>query len=77
MVNVVSAEKKIKQLTSDLIKETFFMIGNRLFHQCIGIPMGIDPAPFWANLHLYSYECKFITNLMQSDKGRAMKFRNA
>ena len=39
--------------------------------------MGIDPAPFWANLHLYSYKCKFITNLMRSDKGRAMKFRNA
>ena len=52
-------------------------IGDKLFHQCIGIPMGIDPAPFWANLHLYSYECEFITSLMRSDKGRAMKFRNA
>ena len=39
--------------------------------------MGIDPAPFWANLHLYSYECAFITGLMSSDKGRAMKFRYA
>ena len=39
--------------------------------------MGIDPAPFWANLHLYSYECSFITGLMSSDKGRAMKFRYA
>ena len=36
-----------------------------------------DMAPFWANLHLYSYECEFITSLMRSDKGRAMKFRNA
>ena len=39
--------------------------------------MGIDPAPFWANLHLYSYECSFITGLMSSDKGHAMKFRYA
>ena len=39
--------------------------------------MGIDPAPFWANLHLYSYECAFITGLMSTDKGRAMKFRYA
>ena len=39
--------------------------------------MGIDPAPFWANLHLYSYECAFMTNLMKTDKGRAMKFRYA
>ena len=39
--------------------------------------MGIDPAPFWANLHLYSYEQSFITKLMKSDKGRALKFRYA
>ena len=36
--------------------------------------MGIDPAPFWANPHLYYYELAFITGLMSSDKGRAMKF---
>ena len=71
------SKNKVKQLTSHLIKETYFKIGNKIFHQCIGIPMGIDPAPFWANLHLYSYECEFITNLMRSDKGRAMKFKNA
>ena len=71
------SKAKVKQLTSHLIKETYFMIGDKLFHQCIGIPMGIDPAPFWANLHLYSYECEFITSLMRSDKGRAMKFRSA
>ena len=70
-------KSQIKILTSHLIKETYFQIGNLLFKQCIGIPMGIDPAPFWANLHLYSYECSFITGLMSSDKGRAMKFRYA
>ena len=68
---------QIKLLTSHLIKETYFKIGNLLFKQCIGIPMGIDPAPFWANLHLYSYEQSFITKLMKSDKGRALKFRYA
>ena len=68
---------QIKLLTSHLIRETYFQIGNLLFKQCIGIPMGIDPAPFWANLHLYSYECSFMTNLMKTDKGRAMKFRYA
>ena len=48
-----------------------------LFKQCIGIPMGIDPAPFWANLHLYAYEYKFIKLLMKTDKRKAMKFRYA
>ena len=68
---------QIKFLTSHLIKETYFQVGNLLFKQCIGIPMGIDPAPFWANLHLYSYECAFITRLIKSDKARAIKFRHA
>ena len=68
---------EIKLLTIHLIKETYFTIGNLLFKQIIGIPMGIDPAPFWANLHLYSYECRFITALMSVDKARAMKFRYA
>lgn len=70
-------KQQIKLLTVHLIKETYFQVGNLLFHQCIGIPMGIDPAPFWANLHLYSYECDFITGLISSDKRRAMKFRYA
>ena len=39
--------------------------------------MGIDPAPFWANLHLHVYESDFITSLISSDKGRAIKFRYA
>ena len=39
--------------------------------------MGIDSAPFWANLHLYVYESDFITSLISSDKGRAIKFRYA
>jgi hypothetical protein len=67
----------IKLLTIHLIKETYFTIGNLLFKQFIGIPMGIDPAPFWANLHLYSYEYSFILSLMKSDKRRAFKFENS
>ena len=67
----------IKLLLSHLIKETYFQIGNLLFRQCIGIPMGIDPAPFWANLYLYSYEYKFIKNLIKTNPQRAMKFRYA
>ena len=39
--------------------------------------MGIDPAPFWANLYLYVYEFRFIKLLMSTNKGKAMKFRYA
>ena len=42
--------------------------------QNIGMPMGYDPAPFWANLYLYSYETEFISNLITTDKIRARHF---
>ena len=70
-------KQQIKLLISHLIRETYFQIGNLLFRQCIGIPMGIDPAPFWANLHLYTYEYKFIKSLMRTNTQKAMKFRYA
>ena len=50
---------------------------NLVFRQSIGIPMGIDPAPFWANLYLHKYESDYITNLMRSDKRCALMYRNA
>jgi len=65
---------KLKTLIKHLITNTYFEVGNLLFRQCIGIPMGIDPAPFWANLYLYHYEHKFITSLMRTDKFRARRF---
>ena len=42
--------------------------------QAIGIPMGIDPAPFWANLFLYTYENQFISDLISTDKVKARHF---
>ena len=70
----------IKMLVKHLISETYFQVGNKLFRQCIGIPMGIDPAPFWANLYLFFYESEYITNLIKSkDKEtrfRGFKFKN-
>ena len=36
-----------------LIKNCYFTIGNILFKQDIGIPMGIDSPPFWAICFLF------------------------
>ena len=68
---------QLKALVKHLITRTYFMVGNLAIRQSIGIPMGIDPAPFWANLYLYFYEHQFITGLMRTDKRRARKFINA
>ena len=43
------------------------MVVNLVLLQCIGIPMGIDPARFWENLHLYNYEIDFISSLIKTD----------
>ena len=51
------------------------MVGNSLFRQKIGIPMGIDPALFWANLFLYTYENEYLSDLISSDKVKARHFR--
>ena len=36
--------------------------------------MGIDPAPFWANLYLHKFEYEFMLRLRSSDLIRARKF---
>ena len=68
---------QLKALVKHLITRTYFTVGNLIIRQSIGIPMGIDPAPFWANLYLHYYEHEFITNLMRTDKKRARMFVNA
>ena len=44
--------------------------------QAIGIQIGIDSAPFWANLFLYSYEEEYMSPLISSDKFKARHFHS-
>ena len=50
------------------------MVGNPLLRQKKGIPMEIDPAPFWANLFLYSYETEYMSEFISNDKVKARHF---
>ena len=59
-----------------LIKNCYFKVGNKILRQNIGIPMGIDPAPFWANLFLYHYENIFVQKLVSSGSPRAYNFHS-
>ena len=54
----------------------FFRVGSKSFRQVIGIPMGSDPAPFIANLFLYIYENRFMTNLKKTDLSREKNLRH-
>ena len=53
-------EKKVKDAVKYLIETCFFTIGNLVFRQSIGMPMGSDPAPSFANLFLFFYEVQWI-----------------
>ena len=52
------------------------LVGHKIFCQIIGIPMGSDPAPFFANLFLYYYESKWMNELKKKDLIRARKLCN-
>ena len=59
-----------------LVSNAYFRIGDAIFRQTIGIPMGSDPAPFFANLFLSYYEAKWIKSQQNNDYVKARALRN-
>ena len=59
-----------------LINNIYVGIGNRVYRQCIGIPMGTDCAPLVANLFMFHYEYKYMRNLIKTNLLRAKSFCN-
>ena len=66
----------LSECVSFLIKNCFFKVGNSILKQCIGIPMGIDPAPFWANLFLYHFESEYVKGLISASSPSAYNFHS-
>ena len=60
-----------------LIKNCCFTIENLVFKKDIGIPMGIDPAPFRANLFLYFFGSKHVQNHFSKKSTTAYKYHAA
>ena len=59
-----------------LIDNTYVTIGNVVFQQVIGIPMGTDCAPYLANLFLFAYEFEFLNfTLKEKDFSTLHKFK--
>ena len=58
------------------LSNCYFTVGLKIFCQVIGIPMGSDPAPFFANLFLYYYENKWMKDLKRKDLIKARKLCN-
>ena len=74
--SVAFSRHSLKIAVKHLIENCYFTVGNVVMRQAIGIPMGIDPAPFWANLFLYQYEQRYMNNLILEDKVKARHFHS-
>ena len=55
--------QEIKSCLEFLINNSFFQVGSKIFRQVIGIPMGSDPAPFFANLFLFFCESRWLKSI--------------
>jgi hypothetical protein len=55
-----------------LVDNTFFLVGDHLFHQRIGIPMGTNCAVFLANLFLFTFELAYLTTLVKQGNTEAV-----
>ena len=53
----------LKNVVEYVIRNCYFANEDKVFQQITGIPMGSDPAPFFANLLLFYYEWQYINDL--------------
>ena len=65
---------KILRAVKYLLDNCHFQFGNKLFRQIVGIPMGSDPAPYFANLFLYRYESRWLNRMKKENNVLARKF---
>ena len=65
----------ISKMTEFLVDNIYVRFGGQLFRQMVGIPMGTNCAPLFADLFLYSYENEFLDKLVKEGKRKlARKF---
>ena len=59
-----------------LIDNIYVKFGDKLFQQVVGIPMGTNCAPLFANIYLHCYEFDYINKLRIIDNKMARRFSN-
>ena len=69
---------RITDLHAWLMKNCYVTLGDRVWLQRSGIPMGFSCSPIWCNMYLLAYEAKFIIRLAKLGRTDLMsKFQNA
>ena len=63
-LKIVSAER-LKGWIKIAIDENYLTVGNGLFRQTCGIPMGMNAASFMSNLFMFMYELQFMEQFLK------------
>ena len=69
-------KEEIHNMIDIMVDNSYLRLGDKVYRQRIGIPMGIDPAPQMANLYLYCYESNFMEKLTKENYKIAKKFNH-
>ena len=69
-------EEILIKLVEYLIDNIYISVGNRVYRQGVGIPMGTDCAPLLANLFLFYYEYGYMKTLLKNNIILAKQFNN-
>ena len=60
-------ENSLIEAVNFLIDNCYFTMGSQVFRQIIGVPIGVDPGPYIANLTLWYYENGYLEKLYKRD----------
>jgi hypothetical protein len=68
------SEADIKSMLGILVYNIYVVVGDHVFQQSFGIPMGTNCTPLLTYLFLYSYEAEFVQKLLQDNKENTVSF---
>ena len=69
---------RLIQLHGWLMRNCFVALGDRVWQQVSGIPMGFSCSPLWCNMYLLYYETQFVQRLAKLGRTDLMaKFKHA
>ena len=72
--NTIYSKESVTEAIAYLISNCYFRLGDKLFRQDVGIPMGSDPAPAFANLFLFHYESSWLNSMKKTNNILVRKF---
>ena len=66
--NVCYNASELIAAIKNIIGQAYIVYHGVVFRQCIGIPMGINSAPYFANIYLHAFEYSYLQKLISEGK---------